>query len=105
MLSEIGEEILPVLRLALKEGWTRDKLMAHPKVELLMAARQVSIGILEVDSAKALAAIKDSTDRTRGKPTERIETTHRLEKMPDEQLDAMLLSKLQAADSEPDEVH
>ena len=99
------DDILPLLRKAIKEGWTREQIDQHPKVQALLAARQITIALKEMDSAKALSAIKDLRDRTQGKPTEKVETTHRMAQLPDEQLDSILLSKLEAAgdDAEPDQ--
>jgi hypothetical protein len=103
LFDDISEQVLPILRTALSEGWDAERLYKHPKIELLLAARAVTIGIREQDSAKALSAIKDIQDRTRGKAVERIENTHKLEKLPDEQLDSLLLSKLGSASDDDEE--
>ena len=93
-IDDINAQIRPILAQALREGWDAKRLMEHPKVALLLAARAVTIGVTEADSAKALSAIKDIQDRTQGKPTEKRETTHKLASLPDEQLDAKLKSLL-----------
>lgn len=101
--SEIAAPIIPILMQAMKEGWSAEKLSKHPQVQLLLAARQLTIAITETDPAKAMAAIKDARDRVEGRATERSEVVHKLEKMPDEQLDALLHSKLSSDyDSEDD---
>lgn len=94
-LSEFNNfrsEILPVLRKALKGGTDAETI--YKKFQAYAAARAVSIAATEVDSAKALYAIKDILDRTQGKAKERQEVTHKLSSLPEEQLDAILLSKL-----------
>lgn len=102
--EEIAAPIIPILVQAMKEGWDSDKLARHPQIQLLLTARALTIAMTEGDSAKALAAVKDIKDRTQGKATERSEVTHKLEKLPDEQLDALLQSKLgqQSDDAEDD---
>ena len=95
--------ISPLLRQAIKENWSAEKLATDPQIQTLLMARQMTIALAEADSGKALAAIKDLRDRSEGKAVERVEQTHKLEKLPDDQLDAMLLSKLAAARGEDDE--
>jgi hypothetical protein len=73
-----------------KEKWTAEKLWSHPVTQAMMAARLVNEGITNPDASKALAAIKDVMDRTVGKPTERKEIKHSLEKLSDEELQALL---------------
>lgn len=90
--NEFRSEILPVLREALKAGTDAETI--YKKFQAYAAARMVSIAATEIDSAKALSAIKDILDRTQGKAKERQEVTHRLSSLPEEQLDAILLSKL-----------
>lgn len=97
LLDDVAEEIFPILRQAIKERWSREKVFSHPVIETLLAVRQASIAIKDADSSRAMAAIKDATDRKEGKAVERRETTHKLERMPDEQLDALLKSKLSAS--------
>lgn len=64
------------------------------------AARAVLIAMTEKDASKALAAIKNIEDRVHGKPTEKRETTHRFDELPDEELDAILQSEMQDVSSE-----
>jgi hypothetical protein len=92
--EQFKDDVLPLLRQAIKEGWSREQIDNHPQVQALLAARQITIALRELDSSKALAAIKDLRDRTQGRPTEKVETTHKLEKLPEEQLDSLLISKL-----------
>jgi hypothetical protein len=59
------------------------------------ACRAVMIMMTEKDSGKALAAIKDIQDRVHGKATEHKEVKHRLDDMPPEELDAIVVSELE----------
>lgn len=111
MLDELAEfeafqdDVLPLLRKAIKEGWTRDQIDAHPKVQALLAARQITIALRDQDSSKALAAIRDLRDRTQGRAVEKKEIRHELANIPDEQLDSILMSKLQDAEESDDVEH
>lgn len=103
--EKFQEDILPILQTALKEGWSAEKIFNHPKAQALLAARALTIGIMDRDSGRALAAVKDIMDRTVGKATEKLEVTNRLEKMPDEQLDALIRSQLGADEDSETETH
>lgn len=103
--EEFTTELAPVLRRLLKKGLTAEQIENDPKIQSLLVARQMNIALLEMDSSKALAAIKDIRDRTTGKATEKVEVTSKLEKLPDEQLDALLRTKLGERDEEKEEVH
>lgn len=92
------EELLPVIRKDLEAGLSGEEIMR--KYESYAAARIISIAAMEQDSGKALAAAKDILDRSQGKAKERSEVTHKLEKLPEEQLDALLLAKLEEAQDE-----
>lgn len=63
----------------------------------MIAARVVAIAMTEQDSSRALAAAKDVLDRAKGKAVERIAVAHKYEKMSDDALDALLISKLKDA--------
>lgn len=90
--NKFREEILPVLRQALASGLSAEEI--YNKFQAYAAARAVSIAATELDSGKALSAIKDILDRTQGRAKEKAEIVHKLEHLPDEQLDSILLSKL-----------
>jgi DNA-binding transcriptional MerR regulator len=90
--EQFMEEVGPVLTAALKEGWTAEKLYSNPKIEALLAARAIGIALRDPDSGRSLAAIKEALDRSKGKPTEKKELTHKLEKLSDDELDAALVS-------------
>lgn len=91
--SNFKEEILPVLRKALSDGMKAEDI--YKKFQAYAAARTVSIAAMEPDSSKALAAAKDIMDRAGGRATEKQEVTHKFDAVPDDQLDALIRSKLQ----------
>ena len=95
------ESIAPLLRQAIEEGWTPEQMRSHPKIRAMMAARQITIAISDPDASKALAAIKDSTDRLEGKPVERAEIEHKYAKLKEDELDSLILSTLGADPEEP----
>lgn len=97
------EEIMPILKTAIKERWSADKIWNHPTTQALLAARAVTIGVMDKDPARALSAIKDLMDRSVGKPTEKREVKHQLEKLSEDQLDSLLLSQLQDLEQEDED--
>lgn len=98
--EQFKRDVLPKLRRALKEGVTPEKL--YEQFSDLAAARTITIALTEEDSGKALAAIKEIQDRAYGKPKERVEQTHKYSKLKDEELDALVESKLRDAGYEVD---
>lgn len=89
--EEFKESVLPQLRADLRKGLSAEQI--YKKYQHLAAARNVTIALTEADSSKALAAVRDILDRSQGKAKERQEVTHKLEKLPEDQLDALILSK------------
>lgn len=98
MIDDISEfeafrrEILPGLRKDLSSGMSSDDILA--KYKSYMAARQVTIALTSEDEGKAQAAIKDSLDRVDGKAKERKEVEHKFAKLSDEELDALVSTRL-----------
>ena len=88
------DDILPILRKAIQEGWSAEKILSHPKLEAMMAARQVTMAIMGKDDGRAHAAIEAALNRSKGKPTEKKEIKHQLEKLDDSELDALLQTQL-----------
>jgi DNA-directed RNA polymerase specialized sigma24 family protein len=86
--QDFKELILPVLRQDLDKGMTAEEILE--KYTAIAAARIVSDMVKDTGSDAA----KDILNRTRGKATERKEIRHRLESLPEDQVDALLLSKL-----------
>jgi hypothetical protein len=100
--QEFKKEILPVLRAEIKKGTSAEEL--YKKFESIAAARNVMIAMTDKDSGRALSAIKDILDRTQGRAVERTTTTHKFEKLKDEELDALLKSRLkEVADTDEEE--
>ncbi len=90
--EEYRDEILPKIRKMLKEGKKAEEIMQF--AQSYAAARIVSVALCEEDVTKAMVAAKDVMDRTQGKAKERTETTHKFEKLNDNELDALLTSRL-----------
>lgn len=99
--EDFEDEILPKMRKMLREGRTAEEITAF--AQAYAAARVVTIALSDADSGKALAAAKDVLDRTQGKAKERTETTHKFEKLKDEELDSLILSRLKEEGSDEDE--
>jgi geranylgeranyl pyrophosphate synthase len=90
--EEFQNSILPMLRADIKNA----KLTApdmYQKYQKLAAARGITFALREQDATKAMGAIKDILDRTQGKPKESKEIEHRLGKLPDQELDSLLVSE------------
>lgn len=83
-----------VKRMLLDGATPEDVLDKHKS---MVAARIVSIAMTEQDSGRALAAAKDVLDRTQGKAIERQQVEHKFGRMDEDQLDALLISKLKEA--------
>jgi hypothetical protein len=90
--EEFETTVLPGLQEELRKGSTADEI--YKKYENLVAARTVTIALTDPNGAVALAAGKEIRDRSSGKSTEKKEVTHRLAALPEEELDAYLLTKL-----------
>ena len=100
--QEFREEILPMLRADLKSKATPESL--RKKYATYVEVRKLSIALGDPDSSRALAAIKDLNDRTEGKAKEQTIHTHKFEKLKDEEIDSILLSKIkEQQQSETDE--
>ena len=97
MFEKFKDEILPALRRDIDKKMTPEEMLS--KYAALAAARGISIALSEKDSSKALGAVKDILDRVQGKATERREVKHKYDDLPDEELDAILMSELQDLES------
>lgn len=83
--------ILPVLKKDIDAGMSQEVLAQ--KYAALAQARVISEALTNPDANKALVAAKDIIDRAKGKATEKREVIHKLEKMTDAELDAILFSE------------
>lgn len=94
--------ILGSIKKDLQLGLPSDKILE--KYAALAAARTVTIAATDADSGKALAASKDILDRVQGRAVERKQIQHKLENVDPSQLDALLLSELEAIEIDSSEV-
>lgn len=97
--EEFQTLIAPKLQQMLKGGSSAEDIMEFTKA--YAAARLATTALLSPDEGKALLASQDILNRTIGKPKERVETTHRFEKLSDNELDALVQSGLAEIDDEP----
>lgn len=88
--EEFRNEVLPMLRKDLKAGTPPEEL--QKKYLALLTAREITVG-LTAKPETALVAIKNIKDRAEGKAVERRVTVNKYDTLPDEQLDAALLSE------------
>lgn len=95
--EEFCTEILPYLRQAVKNNTPAEEI--YSKAQSMAAARAVTIIATEKDTGKALAAIKDVLDRTKGKATEKKEVEHKFARMEEREVDALLLTELAELES------
>jgi ribosome-binding protein aMBF1 (putative translation factor) len=89
--EEFRNETLKSLRKDLKNNLSADAI--RKKYTAILQARLISSALTTEDDAKALAIAKDVLDRVEGKAKESQEVTHRLEKLSDKELDALLQSE------------
>lgn len=95
--KDFEQSILPALREDLVSGMSSEEL--REKYKSYVQASQITAALLD---PKAASERKDILDRAEGRATERKEIHHRLEKLPEEELDALLLSELE--DASDDEI-
>jgi hypothetical protein len=86
------QTILPELKKMIAAGKSADEMYAW--AESFAAGRAISIALTETDSTKALSGVKEILDRSKGKAKERVDVEHRYSKLKDEEIDALLESKL-----------
>lgn len=101
--EEYKKSLLPKLRKMVESEAPPEEIL---KAVQSMAAAKLGTMIARTDSKQTLAAIIQVLDRTVGKPTEKIESVHKFEKLKDNELDALLESRLkETTDSDGDETH
>jgi hypothetical protein len=100
--DELMSGVLESIRVQLRKGATPQEILAAHAG--LAAARVVTIAATDQDSGRALTAAKDILDRVHGKAKETRDVTHRLDKVKEEQLDALLLSELDVLEIEGKDV-
>jgi hypothetical protein len=89
--EEFKAEILPVLRREIAKGSSAEEI--YSKFEAHLAARAVTIAMTEMDSARAMGAIREALDRSKGKAVERREVTNKYANLTDDELAALARSK------------
>lgn len=101
MYDDLMQGILSSVKKDLAAGLTGVEIMN--KYAAIAAARTVSIAATEADSGKALQASKDIMDRAYGKAKETKDVTHRLDKVEEKQIDALLISELESLELDGDD--
>jgi hypothetical protein len=94
--DELFSGVLEAVRTDIRKGLKTEDLLA--KYAQLAAARVVTIAATDQDSGRALSASIDILNRTLGKAVERKQIHHKLDKVDDKQLDAILLTEIEALD-------
>lgn len=90
--EELKATIMPALIEHLKNGKSAGELR---KMALaVIQAKQISNAITADKVGDSNAACKDIIDREEGRPIETKKITHRHQDLPDDQLDALILSKM-----------
>ncbi len=92
--DEFRQEVLPELRRMLAAKASPSQM--RKEFMHYLTARLITEGITNPDATKAISAIKEIFDREEGRATEKKEVSHRLGKLKDEELDALLISELEA---------
>lgn len=85
-------ELLSKLEKFRKRG--ADLETIYRELESEIAARLIEIGLVANDDKTALAALKEVTDRVKGRAKETITQVHQYDRMSENELDALLKSKL-----------
>lgn len=89
--EEFQNETLKVLRNDIKKGLKAKDL--REKYLALLQGKVLTQALTTEDAAQALAILKDLADRVEGKAKETKEVQHRMEKLSDKELDALLKSE------------
>lgn len=92
LFAKWRRNVLPRLFKAQAEGKTAEEIYKEFAKEA--AFRSVQIALTSPDAGKAMSAISDILNRSGGKPTEKVELEHKYSSLKDEELDALLVSKL-----------
>lgn len=92
LFEELKKDLLPELREMVKKGEKSSVILE--KGRALASARLVTLAATGENPAAALAAIKEVLDRTDGKVADKKQIEHRLAKIDDKELDALLMSKI-----------
>lgn len=99
--DEMWSGVLQSVRDDVRKGASAEELLS--KYAQLAAARVVTIAATDADSGRALSAAKDILDRSQGKAVERKQIHHKLDKVDEQQLDAILLTEIEALEVDSNE--
>lgn len=91
--EEWQKDVPALLKKAILEG--KDASQLYEQFSSVAAVRVIQILMTEGDSGKALAAAKELLDRQYGRATEKKIVRHQFDDMPDDDLDAILISELE----------
>ena len=92
-LETFRTQFLKSIRTDLAKGLTPTEIIAKNKD--LVKLRTLTTALSAADDGKALAAAKELLDRTDGKVTEKKEITHKMDKLSDQEFDAILKSEFE----------
>lgn len=98
LFEELKKDLLPDLRELVKKGEKSDVILERGRA--LATARLVTLAATNDNPTAALAAIKEVLDRTLGRVADKKQIEHRLAKIDDKELDALLISKITEEDGE-----
>ena len=90
MFEELQASVIPQLRALIKKGASSEEILEAGRA--IAVARLVSMAALDPEAN--LGAIKELLDRVHGKSTEKKDITHKLGRLKDEEVDALLLSAI-----------
>jgi len=97
------QTILPALRADLEAGV--DASVLRDKYQSLVQAQMITTALVDPDAGKRIAASKDIIDRAEGKAKERKEVEHKLSRLDDEELNAVIKSQLDELEEAEKNVH
>lgn len=93
--EEFQAALSPKMQRMILNGSSAEEIIAETAA--YAAARIATIAVTDNDSGKAFSAAKDILDRAYGKAVERKELAHKFDKLDDDALDALVISKLNEA--------
>lgn len=99
--EQFKQEVLPMLRDAVAKKKPSEEIFELVRAH--SAAKLATIALLEKDSQKAMQAIDKILQRTDGPVVQKSETEHRFGRLKDEQLVALLKTKLNKTQSDEDD--
>lgn len=92
--DELFNGVLSDIREDIRKGAGAEEILS--KYANLAAARVVTVALTDSDSGRGLSAAKDVLDRSMGRAVERKQIHHKLDKVEEKQLDAILLTELES---------